>query len=575
MRLRLPPLLFHLLTAVNAGNDQRLDSPHVKFHGQSIMIAFLALLAIAFLELILRRLFYHYLLSQLPKLPLSLVPGNKLTHDALVAAGRSDWPDGLVQLPKTHGVLVSDPTIAWQLLRCDDGSVRRDMSAYSRFGFLDGTMLLQLQSTPSHRALRSALQPLFSPAATRAAHADLVSCTERLLDRIAAHVSSKGRDAPVPVYRLVQEYVLDVTGRAFLACVIGDADCRRLIAIFEEWLVAPPESEPRTPWARSVACARACLSRTEPPEPSRLQKTYDAVLRRICDAMGAGAEGEGTSKPVRSVAAALSTAREVPAGGASEAEAHDAASFEATVRDQTAGLLFAGLNSASEVRSLIQLLAVHPELQSTARAEVDAALSGRTPTYSDLQPEATGAVPSTLDFCQRLVYESLRLAPGIEHLRLVTTRLTRVGSGRASVKGDGSSGGSGGSGSSGGSGCGGGDDASSGGSGSCRSGSSVARRGVLLPAGTRLVVSPTSMHMHPRHWPQPCDAPRPEFFTRAAQKSRTPGSFLPFSTGAKGCPASGFALHEMRVLLAMLLQRFELAGAPGGGVLCTPRVVSS
>ena len=64
MRLRLPLLLFHLLTAVNAGNDlwtvhQRLDSPHVKFHGQSMMIAFLALLAIAFLELILRRLFYH------------------------------------------------------------------------------------------------------------------------------------------------------------------------------------------------------------------------------------------------------------------------------------------------------------------------------------------------------------------------------------------------------------------------------------------------------------------------------------------------------------------------------------
>jgi cytochrome P450 len=537
-------------------------SPRLVMHApQSIMIAAVALLALAFLELTLRRLFNRYLLSQLPKLP-----GDKLTHDALVAAGRSDWPDGLVQLPKTHGVLVSDPTIAWKLLRCDDGSVRRDMSAYSRFGFLDGTMLMQLQSTPSHRALRSALQQLFSPAATRAAHADLVSCTERLLDRIAAHVSSKGRDAPVPVYRLVQEYVLDVTGRAFLSCVISDADSRRLIAIFEEWLVAPPESEPRTPWARGVACARAWLSRTEPLEPLRLQKTYDAVLRRICDAMGAGAESEGTTKPVRSVAAALSTAREVPAGGAPEAAAHDAASFEATVRDQTAGLLFAGLNSASEVRSLIQLLAAHPELQSTARAEVDTALAGRSPTYSDLQPEATGAVPSTLDFCQRLVYESLRLAPGIEHLRLVTTRLTRVGAGCASGKGCGGSGGSGG---------GEGDDASSDGSGSSRSGSSVARRGVLLPAGTRLVVSPTSMHMHPRHWPQPCDAPRPEFFTRAAQKSRTPGSFLPFSTGAKGCPASGFALHEMRVLLVMLLQRFELAGAPGGGVLCTPRVASS
>ena len=111
---------------------------------------------------------------------------------------------------------------------------------------------------------------------------------------------------------------------------------------------------------------------------------------------------------------------------------------------------------------------------------------------------------------------------------------------------------------------------SNGGDGGC-----VMRRGILLPAGTRLVVSPASLHQHPRHWPQPCDTPRPEFFTHAAQKSRTPGSFLPFSTGAKGCPASGFALHEMRVLLVMLLQRFELAAVGAGGVLCTPRAAAS
>ena len=56
----------------------------------------------------------------------------------------------------------------------------------------------------------------------------------------------------------------------------------------------------------------------------------------------------------------------------------------------------------------------------------------------------------------------------------------------------------------------------------------------------------------------PSDAPRPELFTPAAQSARATGSFLPFSAGAKGCPAAAFALHEMRVLVVMTLQRYTL-----------------
>ena len=85
-----------------------------------------------------------------------------------------------------------------------------------------------------------------------------------------------------------------------------------------------------------------------------------------------------------------------------------------------------------------------------------------------------------------------------------------------------------------------------------------------LPAGTCLVISPSSLHHDPRHWRPPSDAPQPERFAKGSQAARAAGSFLPFSAGAKGCPAATFALHEMRMLLVMVLQRFELSAAPNG-----------
>ena len=66
------------------------------------------------------------------------------------------------------------------------------------------------------------------------------------------------------------------------------------------------------------------------------------------------------------------------------------------------------------------------------------------------------------------------------------------------------------------------------------------------------------------------------FFTPAARKLRRPGCFLPFSAGPKGCPAAGFALHEMRLLLVRVLQRFELAQEPtGGGAKSANLILSS
>ena len=160
-------------------------------------------------------------------------------------------------------------------------------------------------------------------------------------------------------------------------------------------------------------------------------------------------------------------------------------------------------------------------------------LFGENPAYGDLSSSTIGEgaaaikAPPRLELCARIVNEALRLSPGIEHLRLVTTRTV------------------------------------------------YAETGETLPSGTRLVVSPSLLHRHPHHWEPPCDVPQPAHFASGAQAARVSGCFLPFSAGAKGCPAAGFALHEMRMLLVMVLQRFELSDAGGGGVVVARRATSN
>lgn len=55
-----------------------------------------------------------------------------------------------------------------------------------------------------------------------------------------------------------------------------------------------------------------------------------------------------------------------------------------------------------------------------------------------------------------------------------------------------------------------------------------------------------------RFWPE-----------RWATISPSPYEYLPFSTGARMCPGSTFAMTEMKIVLAMMLQRYRLSLLPG------------
>lgn len=72
------------------------------------------------------------------------------------------------------------------------------------------------------------------------------------------------------------------------------------------------------------------------------------------------------------------------------------------------------------------------------------------------------------------------------------------------------------------------------------------------------------MHNNPEQWQEPEKFiperydPESEYFTiPGSQCTRDPLSYLPFSTGPRGCPGMQFALTEIKTLVAFFICRVE------------------
>jgi cytochrome P450 len=93
--------------------------------------------------------------------------------------------------------------------------------------------------------------------------------------------------------------------------------------------------------------------------------------------------------------------------------------------------------------------------------------------------------------------------------------------------------------------------------------------GVRLPARTLVRVTPWLLHRDPRWWPQPL-AFQPERFLPGAAHEVARGAYIPFGIGPRVCLGQHFAVLEMTLIAALLLQRFELA--PVGDEAPRPRM---
>lgn len=171
------------------------------------------------------------------------------------------------------------------------------------------------------------------------------------------------------------------------------------------------------------------------------------------------------------------------------------------LRDELATMLVAGHETtANGLAFALHLLAANPQWLEAVQAELDDVLGDRLPTGDDV---------AQLDVTQRAFLEAIRLFPPA----WVTARR-------------------------------------------CSSDDVVCDR--MVREGSLVMVSPWATQRDPALWPEP-ERFDPDRFLPDAVKDRPKLAYFPFAAGARKCIGDRFAQMEAVLILATLLQRFDLA----------------
>ena len=85
--------------------------------------------------------------------------------------------------------------------------------------------------------------------------------------------------------------------------------------------------------------------------------------------------------------------------------------------------------------------------------------------------------------------------------------------------------------------------------------------GLRLERGQVIEIPVGAVHYSPEYYPEPQEF-RPERFLPENAHLLVPYTWLPFGAGARNCVGIRFAMEEMKICLAALLENFEFAPAP-------------
>ncbi len=174
---------------------------------------------------------------------------------------------------------------------------------------------------------------------------------------------------------------------------------------------------------------------------------------------------------------------------------------DSAIRDQLLTMLIAGHDtSTASLTWTLYLLGAHPAAMSRARAEVDAVIGHGAPQLEHA---------AQLTYLDQVIKESLRLYPPI-HL-----------SSRTAAQ-------------------------------------DLDFKGMLIPAGTRVLFSIYLTQRDPHYWTAP-DRFDPDRFSPELSANRPAYTYLPFGGGPRNCIGFAFAELELKLVLARLLQRFDMA----------------
>jgi cytochrome P450 len=86
---------------------------------------------------------------------------------------------------------------------------------------------------------------------------------------------------------------------------------------------------------------------------------------------------------------------------------------------------------------------------------------------------------------------------------------------------------------------------------------------LFIPKGLSVELAIQAMHKDAKYWGEDVGKFNPGRFANGVLKACTPPqAFVPFSSGPKNCIAINFAMAEMKIVLSMVLRRFQLLPSP-------------
>jgi cytochrome P450 len=175
------------------------------------------------------------------------------------------------------------------------------------------------------------------------------------------------------------------------------------------------------------------------------------------------------------------------------------------LRDEVLTIFAAGYETtAITLTWIMDFLVNKPDILARLREEVDTVLGQRTPTMEDLQK---------LTYTRQVLQESMRLRPPAYFVTRTAAE----------------------------------DDVID---------------GYHIPAGSTLAITMYTIHRHPEFWPEPLKFD-PDRFAPELSEKRHPMAWIPFGAGQRMCLGRDFAYMEGTLILAMLVQRFNVQPQPG------------
>jgi cytochrome P450 len=182
------------------------------------------------------------------------------------------------------------------------------------------------------------------------------------------------------------------------------------------------------------------------------------------------------------------------------------------LRDELVTLLLAGHETtASTLGWALHLIDQNPHVWQKLHDEATSVLSDRLPEYEDLH---------RLRYTSMVVEETMRLYPPVWLLPRKSLAPDEVG-------------------------------------------------GYYVPAGADVVVTPYTLHRHPRFWADP-ERFDPERFDPATTSDRPRYAYIPFGAGPRFCVGNHLGLMEATFVIAMLARDLRLTMVPGYRVVPEP-----